>query len=215
MDAAINGATFVVHTAAPVGANPRNHQDMIQPSIDGNLLVLKAAAKYNVKRVVITSSVSAVGFVAAAVDTNVYDETCWTDVIASDYSAYNKSKVLAEEAAWNFQKKCEMASVYCPEIVTICPSWVLGEEIAVGAQTSSAIMKKIILNEIPAYPNLHVNWCDVKDVSAAHYRGLVKPEAANSRFIISQPNGITYLHMVTQLHEVLQENGYAYNIKRN
>ena len=143
------------------------------------MFMLKAAAKYKVKRVVITSSISAVGFVAAAVDTNTYDETSWTDVVASDYSAYNKSKVLAEEAAWNFQKKCEIAGVYCPEIVTICPSWVLGEEIAVGPSTSSSIMKKVILNEIPAYPNLHLNWCDIKDVSVAHYRGLARPEAGN------------------------------------
>jgi nucleoside-diphosphate-sugar epimerase len=149
------------------------------------MFMIKSAAKYKVKRVVITSSIAAVGFVAAAGDTNKYDENCWTDVVASDYSAYNKSKVLAEEAVWNYQKKCESAGLFCPQIVTICPSWVLGEEIAVGPSTSSSITRKIILNEIPAYPNLYLNWCDIKDVSAAHFRAIERAEAGNKRFIIS------------------------------
>ena len=31
-----------------------------------------------------------------------YDENSWTDVASNDYSAYIKSKTIAERAAWDF-----------------------------------------------------------------------------------------------------------------
>jgi len=80
LDAAIEGCDFVIHTAAPVGGNPKNHEDMIRPSVNGNLNVLKAAQKNKVKRVVITSSISAIINQPPATDTHVYDENTWTDI---------------------------------------------------------------------------------------------------------------------------------------
>ena len=41
---------------------------------------------------------------------------------------------------------------YCPEIVTINPSLVLGEVIGSGIETSASIVRRMIMNEIPAYP---------------------------------------------------------------
>jgi nucleoside-diphosphate-sugar epimerase len=53
---------------------------MIRPSVNGNLNVLKAAQKNKVKRVVITSSISAIINQPPATDTHVYDENTWTDI---------------------------------------------------------------------------------------------------------------------------------------
>ncbi|MFM7859382.1 MAG: hypothetical protein ACKO96_47525 [Flammeovirgaceae bacterium] len=53
----------------------------------------------------ITSSVAAVSHVAPENELEAYDESSWSDVVAADYSAYVKSKTLAEIAAWDFQKK--------------------------------------------------------------------------------------------------------------
>ena len=92
----------MVHTASPVGTNPRNHDDMIRPAVNGVNFVLEAAAKNKVKRVVITSSVAAVGHPAPENDDYEYDENSWTDVASNDYSAYIKSKTIAERAAWDF-----------------------------------------------------------------------------------------------------------------
>lgn len=44
----------------------------------------------------ITSSIAAVGHLAPANDTHIYDEKSWTDVASADFSAYLKSKTLAE-----------------------------------------------------------------------------------------------------------------------
>ena len=73
----------------------------------GVVNVMKAASKHKVKRVVITSSIAAILDQPAATDTHRYTEENWTDLKAADYSAYNKSKTLAERAAWDFHKVAE------------------------------------------------------------------------------------------------------------
>ncbi len=92
----------MVHTASPVGVNPRNHDDMIVPAVNGCKSVIAAAAKFNVKRIVVTSSVAAISCKDPVEDDHVYDESSWTDLQAADFSAYLKSKTLAERALWDF-----------------------------------------------------------------------------------------------------------------
>ena len=101
---ALEGATYVVHTASPVGANPKNHDDMIRPAVDGINYILEAATNHRVKRVVITSSCSAVGCVAAneRPADGVYSEANWSCVKSYDKSAYTKSKTLQEQAVWAY-----------------------------------------------------------------------------------------------------------------
>ena len=80
----------------------------------------------------ITSSVAAISHVAPENELEAYDETSWSDVVTADFSAYVKSKTLAERAAWDFQQKMKQINEFCPEIVTICPSGILGEVIGGG-----------------------------------------------------------------------------------
>ena len=75
---------------------------------------------------------AAISHVAAENELEEYDESSWSDLVASDFSAYVKSKTLAERAAWDFQAKMKEQNEYCPEIVTICPSAILGEVIGSG-----------------------------------------------------------------------------------
>lgn len=51
---------------------------MILPAVNGVISVMKAAAKYKVKRVIYTSSVAAIAHKDPADDDYVYDETSWT-----------------------------------------------------------------------------------------------------------------------------------------
>lgn len=86
IDTALIGADFVVHTASPVGANPKDHNDMIRPAVNGVTFVLEAAVKHNIKRVVITSSVSAVSCVATKDrPKDGYDESMWSDCKTYDF----------------------------------------------------------------------------------------------------------------------------------
>lgn len=87
IEKALDGAHFVVHTASPVGANPKNHEDMIRPAVNGVKFVLEAATAAKIKRVVITSSGSAVGCVAEKdrPKDGGYDESFWSDCKAYDF----------------------------------------------------------------------------------------------------------------------------------
>lgn len=43
IEAAVKGCDFVVHTASPVGKNPKDHADMINPAVNGVIFVVTAA----------------------------------------------------------------------------------------------------------------------------------------------------------------------------
>ena len=142
----------MVHTASPVGRNPNNHEDMIRPAVDGVLAVMKACQKYKVKRVVITSSVAAVSHPARDDEVDEYDETCWSNPAACEFSAYIKSKTLAERAAWDFKVAAKTKGEFCVELVTICPSLIIGEMIGSGDSTSISLVRQVMMGEIPALP---------------------------------------------------------------
>lgn len=97
----------MVHTASPVTINnPRDHDDVIGPAVSGVKNVLEAAQKYKVKRVVITSSVSAVECQGPEVkDGEIFNEKNWTDTNHWDCNAYVKSKTASEKYAWDFQSQ--------------------------------------------------------------------------------------------------------------
>lgn len=79
ISAAIKGATFVIHTASPVGIKePKDENEMLRPAVDGTLGVMRAASAHGIKRVVITSSVAAVE-TQSPTNIDVIDETFWSD----------------------------------------------------------------------------------------------------------------------------------------
>jgi dihydroflavonol-4-reductase len=97
---AIQGSTYVVHTASPFPlAAPKDENVLIKPAVEGTLSVCRAAHQSKVKRLVITSSVAAIMVSAdkTKMDFTVED---WSDPSSS--SPYEKSKTLAEKAAWDF-----------------------------------------------------------------------------------------------------------------
>lgn len=103
IEAAVAGCEYVIHTASPVSLNnPRDHNDLIRPAVNGVTFVVKACQQNKVKRVVITSSVAAVSYMLPGDEImDDYDETCWSNIENENLTAYVKSKTLAERAAWD------------------------------------------------------------------------------------------------------------------
>ena len=101
MAAAIEGCDYVVHTPSPFPDDiPKDENVLIRPAVDGTLAVMRAAHKYKVKRVVVTSSVASI-MVQLQINAKAsYNEDNWSDLQAC--KAYDKSKTLAEKAAWDF-----------------------------------------------------------------------------------------------------------------
>jgi len=99
------GADYVLHTASPVPAiDPKDDDELVRPARDGTLRVLKAARDAGVKRVVMTSSISAI-FYGRGPREKPFTEADWTDETNRvDSSPYDRSKTIAERAAWAWLK---------------------------------------------------------------------------------------------------------------
>ena len=96
------GCDYVLHVASPLPRTvPRNEDELIVPAREGALRVLRAARDAGVKRVVLTSSFTAIGY-GQKPQEKPFDETNWTDPNGADVQPYAKSKTLAERAAWDF-----------------------------------------------------------------------------------------------------------------
>jgi nucleoside-diphosphate-sugar epimerase len=120
---AVTGADYVLHVASPVPTvDPKSDDELVRPARDGTLRVLKAARDAGVKRVVMTSSTSAIMF-GRGVREKPFTEADWTDETnRADTSPYDRAKTIAERAAWAWHK-AEGGGL---ELVTVNPALVLG-----------------------------------------------------------------------------------------
>ena len=124
---AIKGADYVMHIASPCPLIiPKDEMDLIKPALEGTLAVMKGCHLHKVKRVVITSSMSAIKECKPhdMPRNKTFNETNWSDPVGNHINAYSKSKTLAEKAAWDFQKKLPEHERF--EIVVLNPSMIVG-----------------------------------------------------------------------------------------
>src|ERR1700722_3962072 len=120
-DEAVKGCKYVLHVASPLPAKmPKDESEIIRPAVDGTLRALRAARKAAVERVVATSNLGPVGYSHKDPNTVITEEE-WTDP-EDKMTAYNRSKVLAERAAWDFINK-EGGEL---ELSVINPVFILG-----------------------------------------------------------------------------------------
>lgn len=180
---AVSGCTYVLHVASPVPRKPPTTADeVIAPARDGALRVLKAASEAGVKRVVMTSSTSAVLYGHSRDGSKTYDESDWT-ALGDDVSPYDRSKTVAERAAWDFVKSLPESRRL--ELVTICPGVVLGPVLGEEWSISGEVVRKLLAGELPGIPDLGWAPVDVRDVADAHVAAMTLPEAAGQRFIVA------------------------------
>jgi nucleoside-diphosphate-sugar epimerase len=179
-DEAVSGCRFVLHVASPFPPeNPKNEDELIIPARDGALRVLRAAHGAGVERVVMTSSVAAVLYGRSR--DHVFNEHDWSDATSKHIGAYEKSKTLAERAAWDYMDSLgEQASL---DLVVINPGLVLGPLLTKEWSFSAEAIKKVMQRAVPAIPNIRIAPVDVRDVASAHLRAMTVPDASGQRFI--------------------------------
>lgn len=182
--AAAQGCESVLHVASPLPlANPKSDDELVRPARDGALWVLKASRDAGAKRVVMTSSTAAVCYGRGGRDTP-FTETDWSDPTdKSDSSAYERSKMIAERAAWDWLK----AEGGALELVTICPGAVLGPVLGRDYSASIDIVKKLLDGSLPGLPRFGWPLVDVRDIADLHVRALNAPDAAGKRYIGAGP----------------------------
>jgi len=178
-DAAVAGCDYVLHVASPLGGDaPSDPNVLIAPARDGTLRILRAATRARVKRVVVTSSVAASCPPVESAD-SVNDETVWTDPNERKLHAYRQSKVLAEQAAWDFMAQ----NVGTTTLTTVLPGAVFGPVLTTDNLGSVQVIDRLLSGRLPGNPRLGFNVVDVRDVADMHIRAMTAPEAAGQRFI--------------------------------
>jgi dihydroflavonol-4-reductase len=177
---AVKGCQYILHVASPFPSQPPKHEDdLIQPAREGTLHVLKAASSANVKRVVMTSSLAAVEAGHEYDASKVFNEDDWSRT-DRDIGAYEKSKTLAEQDAWDFVRGLESDNAL--ELSVINPGMVLGPILDEHFSTSGELIRKLMRRDYPGCPDLGWPVVDVRDVADAHLAAMTTPEAAGMRF---------------------------------
>ena len=181
---AARGCAFVLHVASPLpSTSPQTDEAIIRPARDGALRVLKAARDEGVQRVVMTASTASLSYGYGSREAP-FTEADWSDVSnRRDTSGYERSKTLAERAAWDWL----MAEGAELELTTICPGAVLGPVFSDDYSASIDIVKRLIDGSLPGLPRYGWPLVDVRDIADLHLRAMTAPNASGQRYIGAGP----------------------------
>lgn len=155
---ACEGSEYIVHTASPVDMGATEEQ-LIKPAVDGTLAIMKAAELHGVKKVVMTSSISAIGI--GHPEQTHFTEADWSNEEGCD--AYSKSKLLAEKAAWDHVDK--MAQDKRFELVCINPGYICGPNLIESYFQSGELVIKMMKGYVPFCPLIYMSCVDVRNVA--------------------------------------------------
>jgi len=182
---ATDGCTYVLHGASPTPLKAYKHEDeMIIPAREGVLRVLRAARNSGVKRLVLTSAFGAVVY-GHPPRTTPFTEKDWT-ATSGNVPPYQKSKTLAERAAWEFIEK-EGNRL---ELSAINPVTVLGPVLGPDYSHSIYLIRNLLEGTMPGCPKINTAFVDVRDVADLHLRAMTNPAAKGERFIATAGESI-------------------------
>lgn len=206
---AVKGCDYVLHIASPIFLRiPKDENEMIRPAVEGTIRVLKAARDAGVKRVVMTSNFGAVGYSHKDPDKPITEES-WTNPNEKGLSAYNKSKVLAERAAWDFMKK-EGGKL---ELAVINPMGIFGPSLSPALSSGFELLKRIMDGTMKSLPKLTLGIVDVRDVADLHIRAMTSPAAAGQRFLALAGGTLSLPQIAQLLKEKMPEAAKNVSVK--
>ena len=167
---ALHGVEVLYQVAAVFRHWARDPQaEIVLPNVEGTRNVLEAAAEAGVKRVVYVSSVAAVGHNGQRLG-----EEHWND---EPDNAYYRSKILAEQVAWEVSRRLGL------DLVVVLPSAMVGPNAQRLTDTMS-FLEAVAERQVPLDPGFHFNFVDVRDVA----EGLIQAAArgrAGERYILA------------------------------
>jgi dihydroflavonol-4-reductase len=192
------GCDYVLHVASPFPSTvPKDENDLIAPARDGALRVLKAARDAGVKRVVLTSSFAAIGYGAPKDRTAVFTEEDWTNLNVPGVQPYQKSKTIAERAAWDFIAR-EGGGL---ELAVVNPVGIFGPVLGPDTSTSILLVSRLLDGSLPGCPDLSFGAVDVRDVADLHLTCMTHPAARGERFLAIGGDFVS----VRQIAQMLKE----------
>ncbi|KDP45781.1 hypothetical protein JCGZ_17388 [Jatropha curcas] len=204
--AAVDGCAGVFHLASPCIVDKVHdpQKELLDPAIKGTLNVLTAAKEKGVRRVVVTSSISAIIPSPQWPADVIKSEDCWTDI---DYCKQNGlwyplSKTLAEKAAWEFAKEKGL------DVVVVNPGTVMGPVIPKTLNASMLMLLRLLQGCTETYENFFMGSVHFKDVALAHIMVYENPSASGRHLCVEAIS--RYGDYVAKVAELYPE----YNIRR-
>ncbi|KAL1198709.1 Dihydroflavonol 4-reductase [Cardamine amara subsp. amara] len=205
-DDAINGCDGVFHVATPMDFESKDPEnEVIKPTVNGMLGVMKACAKAKtVRRVVFTSSAGTVN--VEEHQKNVYNEEDWSDlefIMSKKMTGwmYFVSKMLAEKAAWDYAKENEI------DFISIIPTLVIGPFITTSMPPSLVTALSPITRNEPHYSIIRQGqYVHLDDLCNAHIF-LYEHAAAKGRYICSSHDAT-----ILTISEFLRQKYPEYNV---
>lgn len=187
VEAAMAGCVGVFHLACPnvIGRVEDPQTQLVEPSVQGTLHVLRAASAASsprVRRVVLTSSISAMIPNPGWTPGVPVNEECWADehFLRDNGLWYPMAKLLAEKATWEHVNKTGL------DVVAINPGTVLGP-IGPPVVNSSMAMLQGLLGGCPdTYGNFWMGCVHVRDAARAHVMLFEKPEASGRHLCLAR-----------------------------
>ena len=187
LEPALRGVSLVFHAAAQ-SAYWRRPQDVLQAAVDGTRNVVEAACQSGVRRVVLTSSVAALGVPAPDC---LLDESHFFNLPQGRF-LYGYSKSRSEEAA-------RRAAGPDLELVIVNPSIVL------GAGDINRISGSIILESARGrafvYTDGGANYVHIDDVTAGHLAAAARGRPGE-RYILGGAN-LTHRQALTEVARIV------------
>ena len=174
VDRGLHGCQWLFHCAASYTFWSKNPGDIYRTNVEGTAIVLDAAARAGVERVVYTSTVGTIGLSAAGLGNE-----CTELPAAQLVGNYKKSKYQAEQIA------LEKARQGLP-LVVVNPTATVGPW-DVKPTPTGRIVLDYIRGRMPAYVDTGLNLVDVADVAEGHILAAEKGKVGQ-RYVLGNRN---------------------------
>lgn len=174
---AFAGCEAVLHTAGLVASRPES--EVWRVNAIAPRLVVEAAARAGVGRVVVTSSVGALGPATGGRAAN--EQNAWPE--EGTGLIYTDAKHEGELAALEAGDRLGL------EVVAVNPAYVLGaaHNRAIAGETSTRIVANYLRGRLPAIVDSYTNVVDVEDVAQGHVLAASRGRAGE-RYILGGDN---------------------------
>ncbi|XP_019094780.1 PREDICTED: tetraketide alpha-pyrone reductase 2-like isoform X3 [Camelina sativa] len=179
-DEAVNGVDGVFHIAsrvsvATVGLD-NNNMEKFDPDRSGIMNVMNFCAKSRntVKRIVLTSSSTAIRYRFDATQVSPLKESHWSDLEYCKHLKiwYGYAKTLGEKEAW------KMAAEKKLNLVVVIPTFCIGPILSPNPTSSPRIFLSIVKGARGSYPNFRGGFVHIDDVVAAQILAMEEPKAS-------------------------------------
>jgi dihydroflavonol-4-reductase len=189
MRRALRGVDVLFHVAGFVGSRPVER--VWQLNAQGPVVAIEAAAAEGVRRVVLTSTISAIGTAnGKPADEETDFPENWTGLVYPD--SKHAGEVGAKEAA-------DRREV---ELVVVNPAYVLGVPVnrAQPGETSTRTIGNYLRGRLPGVVDAPMNFVDVEDVADGHL-GAADHGKPGERYILGAQN-LTWPELIDRVADI-------------